>query len=286
MNKDCKRILAINDLSGFGHTSLLAVIPVYYRLGIRVCALPTAVLSANTDYPDTHWIDLSEHLPDFAAHWQKLNLRFDAIHTGFLASPAQAQQVEAIITKLRSEDTLVLVDPVMGDHGEIYSCFQKDIVPAMQNLISQADIITPNYTEAALLAGADPILVHGNEDIGKWCRDLSRMGPRQVVITSVPSTKFKYPEIWHYTSVTDTLTAIPYPRIMGLHPGAGDCFAAFLLSGMVNGHSPLNSVNASAEIMTRALGTPNPSNSDPREGIPLEEVLKWDLRPYFAPPQI
>ena len=282
MDKLCKRILAVHDITGFGHTSLMAVIPLIYKMGIRVCALPTAVLSANTDYPEPNIVDLSSYLEPFALHWGKLGMSFDAIHTGFLTSPAQAEQVAAILALLSADNCLVLVDPVMGDHGELYSCYNADIVPAMRKLVTYADIITPNYTEAALLAGADPILVHETPVIEQWCRDLSSMGPRQVVITSVPGSKFKYPEIWFYDANTDAVTVIAYPRILGVHPGAGDCFAALLLTGIINGYGALNSLNAAAEIMTRALGTASPANSDLREGIPLEEVMQWDLLSYYT----
>jgi pyridoxine kinase len=89
-NTASKRILAVHDLSSFGHTSLMAFIPIMYRLGIRVCALPTAILSANTDFPNPLWIDFSGQIEPFADHWEALELRFDAVSTGFLASAEQA----------------------------------------------------------------------------------------------------------------------------------------------------------------------------------------------------
>ena len=44
------RILAIHDLSAFGNTSLMAVIPIMYHYGISVCALPSVILSTSTMY--------------------------------------------------------------------------------------------------------------------------------------------------------------------------------------------------------------------------------------------
>ena len=50
-----------------------------------------------------------------------------------------------------SPDNLTVVDPVMGDNGSLYSTMNPAIVGEMRRLIGKADIITPNFTEAALL---------------------------------------------------------------------------------------------------------------------------------------
>ncbi len=44
-----KKAAAIHDLSGLGHSSLAAVMPILSVMGIQVCAMPTAILSSQTD---------------------------------------------------------------------------------------------------------------------------------------------------------------------------------------------------------------------------------------------
>ncbi|MCB5247754.1 MAG: pyridoxamine kinase [Candidatus Cloacimonetes bacterium] len=280
-NTASKRILAIHDLSGFGHTSLMAFIPIMYRLGIRVCALPTAILSANTDFPDPRWADLSEHLEGFAAHWKELGLRYNAICSGFLASARQAELVGRIIDQLRQKDTLVLVDPVMGDNGRIYSCFHEDLVQAMRKLIAKADLITPNFTEAALLAGADPATEPDPARVLDWCRAIATRGPKQIVVTSVPGSSADRLEVRHYDAETDSFSTHPFAVKPGHHPGAGDCFSALLAAGRVNGYPLEACVKAAVGIMSRAILEELPAGADWREGIALEHLLQWDLPAYF-----
>lgn len=278
-NPDCKRILAIHDLSGFGHTSLMAAIPLLYRLGIRVCALPTTLLAANTDYPDPVWMDLSPHQEEFLAYWQQLGLRFDAIYSGFLASPGQAESLAKILPGIKRGGTLLLVDPVMADNGSLYSCYDASMVPALRELVRQADIITPNYTEALLLAGWDPGTPMKDNASLELCRTLAELGPRHVVITSLPGTEPNSLEVLHYDNYA--LSRYPYRIEPGVHPGAGDCFATLLLAGCVKGHGIPRSLQAAVRIMTRAIAEPLPIGADWREGIALERVLEWDLHRYY-----
>jgi len=279
----CKRALVINDLCGFGHTSLMAFIPILYRLGIRVCAFPAAVLSVNTDYPDPHWVDMSPHLPDFARHWQEVGLDFEAICSGFLSSPDQVLLVGEAIDLLRGKDSLVLVDPVLGDGGSLYGCYGPEMVESMRELVRRADLITPNFTEAALLAGEAADARADEGVILDWCRRISLNGPRHIVLTSVPGSRPGMLEVQYYCASRDNLVRYPYIRSGGIHPGAGDCFTALLMAGMVNGFSIESSVRASVEIMTLAIEAGIPSNADPREGIDLERMLQWDLASHYQP---
>src|SRR6056297_286303 len=118
MNPPVPRVAAIHDLSGFGRSSLTVVIPILSTMGIQVCPLPTAVLSTHTGgFTDYKFIDLTEHLPDYIEHWQRLNLKFDSIYSGFLGSLKQIDIVADFIKNFKEEEQLVVIDPVMGDNG-------------------------------------------------------------------------------------------------------------------------------------------------------------------------
>ncbi len=48
------------------------------------------------------------------------------------------------------------IDPVMADHGKVYPTDTPDLCAAMADLASDADLLTPNLTEAAIILG-EPI---------------------------------------------------------------------------------------------------------------------------------
>jgi len=63
-----KQIAAIHDLSGFGRTSLSVVIPILSAMGIKVCPLPTAVLSSHSRFEGYHFTDLTAHMQPIIDH--------------------------------------------------------------------------------------------------------------------------------------------------------------------------------------------------------------------------
>jgi pyridoxine kinase len=150
-----KQVAAIHDISGFGRCSLTVALPVLSAAGIQTSVIPTAVLSTHTGgFTGFTYRDLTDDILPIAKHWNELGLTFDAIYTGFLGSPEQVDLVIEAIEMLRSGDTMVVVDPVMADFGELYTIFDAKFPLAMRKLCAKADVIVPNLTEAALLSGA------------------------------------------------------------------------------------------------------------------------------------
>lgn len=161
-----KKIAFINDLCGFGRCSLTAAIPVISTMGMEVCPLPTAILSAQTGFPSYYCDDYTDRMNHFTDEWSKMNVSFDGIYSGYLANPSQIAQVKYFLDRFQKEDTLYLVDPVMGDHGQKYPFFTEELLVGMRELTSRATVITPNLTEACLLAGVsyDDLYAHRYED--------------------------------------------------------------------------------------------------------------------------
>ena len=152
--KRAPRIAAIQDISGFGRCSTTVVLPVLAAMGGECCPLLTACLSAHTAFPASEkatFLDLTGQMAGTAAHWAELGVTFDAIYSGFLGSAGQIGLIEDFYRQFRREGTLVLVDPVMGDHGKPYRTYTPELCGRMRDLAAQADVITPNLTEAALL---------------------------------------------------------------------------------------------------------------------------------------
>lgn len=84
-----KRIASIQDLSCIGKCSLGVALPVLSVMGLECAALPTAVLSAHTAFEGFVTQDLTGQIEPIAAHWQQLELHFDAVYTGYLATAPQ-----------------------------------------------------------------------------------------------------------------------------------------------------------------------------------------------------
>lgn len=181
-----KTVLSIQDLSCIGRCSLTVALPVLSAMGCRCSALPTAVLSTHTGFPNPEIVPLTGHIQSFGAHFHAIGASFDAVTTGYLAGPAQAEAVLPLLHAFKQKGSLVIVDPAMGDHGKLYSRLDEDHTFAMAELCKEADILLPNLTEAALLAD----MPYREQPDGAYLRALTSAllqcyGVSAVVITGV-----------------------------------------------------------------------------------------------------
>ena len=155
-----KKIAMINDIAGYGRCSTTVSLPIISAMGVQVCPVPTSVFSNHTGFPVHFMHDCTPILPQYLEKWQELELTFDGIYCGFLGSVEQigivrdflVSQIEIQESKALSARPAVILDPVMGDHGKAYRTVTPEHCAQMKELLSLADIITPNITEACLLA--------------------------------------------------------------------------------------------------------------------------------------
>ena len=157
-----KRIVTLQDISCLGRCSVTVALPVISAMGVECVALPTAVLSTHTMFPDFTCLDLTDQIAPIARHWKAQSIHFDAIYTGYLASPDQCDRVIEFFQDFRTPDGLIFVDPAMADGGKLYAALGPDFPQAMARVCAQADILAPNLTEACLLTGTpyDPDPAH------------------------------------------------------------------------------------------------------------------------------
>ncbi len=83
------------------------------------------------------------------------------------------------------ENTLVVIDPVLGDDGALYDTMDQKMVRRMQRLIGKADIITPNMTEVKLLLNLPPDANLFAEHLPHLLPMLAAKGPENIVVTGV-----------------------------------------------------------------------------------------------------
>ncbi len=145
-------------------------------------------------------------MPKIISEWKQLGVQFDAIYTGYLGSPRQIQIVSGFIDDFRQSDSLVMIDPVLGDNGKLYTNFDEQMILEMRHLIRKADVITPNMTELFYLLDKPYKAENTDEELKAYLHEISEHGPGIVIITSVPVQEIlaKLP----FTPMTDRETAI------------------------------------------------------------------------------
>ena len=183
-----KKIAAINDYTGFGRCSIAVELPVISALKVQCCPLPTSVLSNHTGFDSFYFEDFTDSMPAYIAEWKKLNLKFDGICSGFLGSHRQIKIVEDFFKTFKTDENIILVDPVMGDYGKLYSTYTTQTCTEMKKLVKYADILTPNLTEACILTDEEYDEKH---DVAFWkepeemCQSILTTGSYAVLPPSI-----------------------------------------------------------------------------------------------------
>lgn len=268
------RVAAIHDLSGFGRVSLSMVIPILTTMGVQVCPLPTAVLSTHTGgYEGYKFIDLTEHLEEYIAHWASIGAEFDCIYSGYLGSPKQIGIISDFITAFRKDEQLIVIDPVMGDNGKLYSTFDCTMVAEMKKFVGLADIITPNLTEAALLLDTAYRERVDETLIKEWLAKLAAMGPKTAVITGVPGETPDMTCVYAYNSQDQRFWKVNCSYIPAHFPGTGDGFTSVLVGSLLRGDSLPIALDRAVQFILSAIRASYGYRYPQREGVLLERVL-------------
>ena len=268
------RIAAIHDMSGFGRCSLTVAMPILSAMGIQCCPLPTAFLSTHTGgFEGFTFLDMTDELPKVAAHWKSLNLDFQAIYSGFLGSERQIAMVEDFLLQFRSADTVAVIDPVMGDHGEVYQTYTPAMCAGMARLAELADVITPNLTEAALLLGVP----YGELPVGEaGCREiverLSLDGKRSVVLTGA-STAPELTGAMCFDARTGRTEAVQTRRVPQEFHGTGDVFASVLTGALVQGAALPDAARQAVDFVRACAERTAKAGIPMREGVEFEPLL-------------
>lgn len=265
------RIAAIHDLSCFGRCSLTIALPVLSAMGCQCCPLPTALLSAHTGFSGNTFLDLTVEMGRIADHWAAMDLQFDAIYSGFLGSADQVDTVARFFDTFKKSDTAVIVDPVMGDHGTAYRTCTPELCRGMRVLAENADVITPNLTEAALL------LDHPYEEIQRTdayevVRRLSLGGRRSVVLTGYSSESGQTGALC-FDRDSGESKAVQTPREPQDFSGTGDLFASVLAGGVARGVPLFQAAQAAADFVRDCIARTLAEGLTEQDGVDFEPLL-------------
>ena len=220
------RVLTVQDISCVGRCSMTVALPILAACGVEACPLPTAVLSTHTGgFGKPHIADLTDHMLPMAEHWERAGLKFDVISCGYLGSKAQMQSVDRIFDLVTAPDCAKIIDPVMADHGKLYSGFDMDFVAEMKQFCAKADWLLPNITEACLLTDTEYRGDYDREWVEDLLNKLSDLGCGHILLTGVSLEKGKL-GVMGYDSVRDEYFSYYTKHLPVSFHGTGDVFAS------------------------------------------------------------
>lgn len=266
------RIAAIHDLSCFGRCSLTIALPVLSAMGCQCCPLPTALLSAHTGISGFTFLDTTDEMRRISAHWSQLSLHFQAIYTGFLGSAPQINLVEDFLRRFHAPGTLLVMDPVMGDHGTPYKTCTPALRQGLRELVAQADVITPNLTEAAILLDI-PYHESQTADASELVRALSLQGQRSVVLTGYAAAPGQVGALC-YDRDTRQVEAVQTARVPQDFPGTGDLFASVLTGALTRGAPLLQAARTAVDFVGSCVARSVAEGADEAEGVDFEPLLR------------
>lgn len=265
-----KKIAVINDFSGFGRCSIAVALPIISAMRIQCCPLPTSIFSNHTGFESFFFEDYTSRMQPYIEEWKKLGLQFSGISTGFLGSKEQIQIVLQFFKDFGTEDNVIVVDPVMGDYGKTYSTYTPEMCEEMKKLVSYADILTPNLTEACILTDTPYHEKWSMKEVGALAEKLSGMGPEKVVITGIIQGEF----IANYCYEKGQAGKIRRTHKVGTQrSGTGDIFAAIIAADAVNGVPFQDSVRKASLFIKKCIEKSIEMDLPLTDGVCFEEVL-------------
>lgn len=271
-----KRMALVNDVTGYGRCSIAVELPIVSALKIQGCVLPTAVLSVHTGFPTYYLDDYTDRMPAYIHCWKENALSFDGILTGFLGSARQSDMVLDFIRDFKQKETTVIVDPVMGDYGRLYPSYTEDMCQRMRQLLTVADVITPNLTEACRLL--DSPYPDGGvvslEQLEHMAHALAEKGPSRLVMTGLHDGDW----LLNYIYETGQQPEVQRVKKIGSdRSGTGDVFAAIAAGRIVQGKTLSEAVRSAADFVSKAMVYTEELQLPHNCGLAFEEFLT-DLR--------
>ena len=246
-----KKILTIQDISCVGQCSLTVALPILSACGMETCILPSAILSTHTaGFSGFTFRDLTDDIPAIQKHWQKENIKFSAIYTGYLGSTKQIDYVKDILLTMGTEDCVRVVDPAMADNGQLYPAFDAEYVNAMKGLCGCADILIPNITEACFLADVEYKEVYDVAYIQGLLDKLLTLGAKTIVLTGVSYAAEKTGVVVYENG---KMAYYEHDKIAkGCH-GTGDVYASAFTGALMNEKTVFDAAKIAADYTLKCI---------------------------------
>ena len=267
-----KRVLTIQDISCLGKCSLTIALPVISALGSETVILPTAVLSTHTMFKNFTCKDLSDQIDPIVDHWKSENVTFDAIYTGYLGTIEQIDQMKRLFKTFKTDDNVIIVDPVMADNGKLYPAFDMDYAKKNAELCAEADIIVPNITEASFMTGIE---YREEYDIGyvkELLAGLNDLGAGISVLTGVSLEKGQT-GVMGYDRSTGEYYTYQNRRIDAAYHGTGDLFSSTVVGELMKGLSWGDAMRIAADYTAHTIEVTLENPRKPWYGVDFEATI-------------
>ena len=270
-----KNILLFNDISGLGNCSMAANLPILTKLGHYAMPIITGSYSCQTGF-DGFLVSKNDRVVEFANNLVQ-NRKPDAVYVGFCNDVATLQGVTDFVSRLLhdNEGIFTVVDPILGDNGRLYPVFDDEYVAQMKKIVALADCITPNLTEACLLAGVDyaELISHREQPTflaycGNAFADfLAKVGAKSAVITGIECGAL----IGNIVLGGDRLTYVTNERVDVTYSGTGDVFSSVICGLLLNGLKLTTATQVAANFVEKAARATD--CKDRRFGIEFCKVI-------------
>ena len=238
-------ILSIQSNVMHGYVGNRACLPLYQAFGIESEHLDTVRLAAHPGHGTTarDILDgaiMAELFKDYLALSDRTQPT--AVHIGYFGALDQIAPTAALIKALkkRAPETLILLDPVFGDHGKAY--VGADIIAAItSDLIPLADIITPNQFELEYLSGTR---ITDRDSAALALEHLNQKTGAIIIGTGLSCDEMVLDPLFD-GAVHHTLS---HPSKEAGVSGSGDAFAALFLSAIIKGESHDNALQKASSL--------------------------------------
>ena len=179
-----------------------------------------------------------------------------------------------LLDEMLAPGGMAIVDPAMADHGKLYSGFDSGYAKAMQKLCEKADIMIPNITEAAMMAGMEYLEEFDMEYIDDL---LDKLPGKDVVLTGVGF----YPRRTGAAVRRDgEVTFFETPKVGESYSGTGDMFAACFAGALMQDKTMEEAASIACRFVLRAIEATE-ENPAHWYGVKFETALPWLINQLF-----
>lgn len=239
-----KTVLLLGDLTGRSRVALRMLCAVLEARGHEVLMLPTALISNTLNLGRHAALDTTDYLLESLAAWEALGITADLAYIGYITGMEQAQRLAGVADGLRERGVPVVLDPILGDGGRKYNSVNEGQVQGMRLLMRHADLITPNLTEACLLADETY-----REDGGEALAETLAQSGCGVLITSARAEGGDAV----IGRTEDGTFVLPFERVPGHRWGTGDLFTGLLIDGLLSGRTACEAARMAGAGVERQL---------------------------------
>ncbi|NYI46062.1 pyridoxine kinase [Nocardioides aromaticivorans] len=237
------RILSIQSSVAYGHVGNSAAVFPLQRLGHEVWPVFTVHFSNHTGYgawrgPLLAPADVAEVIAGIGD--RDVLGDCDAVLSGYQGDPAMGAVILDAVATVKSLNPAAVYccDPVIGDVGR--GVFVRPGIPEFirDEVVPQADVLTPNHFELEFLAGGE---ARTADEVLDAVDAVRARGPRDVLVTSVryDDNDAAHEETLELVAVSDEgAWAVTTPLLPIAPNGGGDLTAALYLAHLLESGSP------------------------------------------------